>query len=200
MNDFLDNLLSDYKAEDYLEGYSPTPTFIPHDTYAEVTIIGAEYDEQKRLVKYNFTALKPVEYKDIKFSAKLPLDSSPDYKSEYVKEQSGWEKKVTAARKKFFAVDAALGGRIILAIQSRKPVTPMMVASHAGKKLIVKVGFYEEEGKNKCNYLIGTGVKGSVVESTATAPAARPAAPVAQAPRPAAVEVAQDDDGDGIPF
>lgn len=204
MSDFLDSLLSDYNADDYLDGYTPAANqsaYIPHNTYVEATIIGAEYDEEKKMVKYNFTTLKPAEYKDIKFGATLPLDSSPAMRPSYEEKQEKWEQRVSNSRKKFFAIDAALGGKIILAIQARKPLTPMMVASHAGKKLILKVGVREDDNKIKRNYLMGTGVKGSIAESAAgTPPAARQPTPTQQAPRPASVEVTQEDDGDGIPF
>jgi hypothetical protein len=204
MSDFLDSLLSDYKAEDYLEGYAQAPgqaPFIPDNTFVEVLVTGAEYNEENKSVKYSFATVKPQQFSGIVVRANLPLDSSAHARPSYEPDQTKWEKKVVNSRKKFFAVDAALGSKVTLALQGGKPLTASLVGNaHTNKKLIILVGVYEDDRKISRNYLNGTGVKGSVVESTATAPAARQTAPVAQAPRPAAVEVTQDNDGDEIPF
>jgi hypothetical protein len=206
MSDFLDSLLSDYKAEDYLEGYAQAPgqaPFIPDNTFVEVLVTGAEYNEEGKSVKYSFAAVKPQQFSGIVVRANLPLDSSAHARPSYEPDQTKWEKKVVNSRKKFFAVDAALGSKVTLALQGGKPLTASLVSNaHTNKKLIILVGVYEDDRKISRNYLNGTGIKGSVVESTAATPsAARPPAPVAQAPRPAAVEVTQGvDTDDEIPF
>jgi len=205
MNDFLDSLLSDYNADDYLEGYVQAPAqpdFIPDKTFVEALVTGAEYDDATKTVKYSFAAVKPEQYKGIVVKATLPLDSSPAMRPSSEEKQEKWEQRVSNSRKKFFAVDAALGSRVANALKSGKPLTSAMVASHAQKKLVILVGVYKDNNGIQRNFLNGTGVKGSLAESAAGTPsAARTSAPVQQAPRPAAVEVTQeDDDGDGIPF
>ena len=198
MSDFIDSLLSDYNAEDYIEGYTPAPTqpdFVPDNTFVEALITGAEYDESAKVVKYSFAVVKPEQYKGIVIKASLPLDSSEDVRPQYEKDQGKWKDRVSKSRKKFFAIDAALGQRIVNAIRGGKPLSSMMVASHVNKKIVILVGTYKDDKGIVRNYLNGTGVKGSISESSAgTPPAARPA------PRPAAVEVTQYVEEDGIPF